>query len=126
MVKVNLLALVVSAAALVAAPMAQAGKITVPNAPSVTPPAVNLALATPFSAPSVTSVGATLRSVQAAVATGTATQTTNADGSVTISAPSGGGSITVNADRSVTIVTAGGGSVTVSSAFLGSILAAYL
>jgi hypothetical protein len=126
MAKRTLLALLVAMGALAVAPMAHAGRDTVPNTTSVLPPAANVALTTPFSAPSVNSIGSTIRSVLAAVSTGTATQTANADGSVTVAAPSGGGSITVNANGSVTIVTTGGGSVTVASAFLASIISAYL
>lgn len=103
------LALMVAAAIAFAAPMAHAGKDTVPSAATVFSPAFTAVLATAF---------AEIRAGTAAVAIGT-----GGTGTVTLTS---GAVVTVNADRTVTVTLASGASTTFTSGFIASFFSAYL
>ena len=103
------LAVMVATAITLAAPMAHAGKDTVPSTPSVFSPAYTSVPASIFLTPGFTSI------ITAALA-GTPTTVTLTGGTV----------VTVNANGSITVTLAGGATTTFSSGFVASFFSGYI
>lgn len=108
-------ALMVAAIIALSAPMAHAGKDTVPSSPSVFSPAAAISISSVFS------------EVRAALVTGGVTATVGGDGATTLSLASGT-TITISADGgTITLRPAGGGApITLTSSFVATFISAYL